>query len=169
MAGRSSSRLFLLIFGAGYLCAAQAERITALKWAHYYADLYAVPPDLVAAIIEVESAWQPNAVSTKGAAGLMQLMPATAITFGVTNRFEIQQNIRAGVAYIAHLLTVFKGDVRLVSAAYICGENRILTAGLQYSNAAVFDYVRKVVGLYQKYRVRRLRIPAAFGSANQRR
>jgi soluble lytic murein transglycosylase-like protein len=104
----------------------------------YYADQYAVPMYLVEAIIEAESGWQPNAVSSKGAAGLMQLMPATAVTFGVTNRFEVEQNIRAGVAYLAHLLTVFRGDVRLVAAAYISGERRIAAAGLRYSNAAVF-------------------------------
>jgi soluble lytic murein transglycosylase-like protein len=116
--------------------------------------------DLVEAIIEVESGWQPNAVSPKGAAGLMQLMPATAITFGVTNRFEAEQNVRAGVAYLAHLLTVFRGDVRLVAAAYISGERRIASSGLHYSNIAVFDYVRKVVRLYEQNRLKRLSIQA---------
>lgn len=84
----------------------------------------------------------------------MQLMPATAITFGVTNRFEIEQNVRAGVAYLARLLAVFKGDVRLVAAAYISGERRIMSSGLRYSNAAVFEYVRKVVGLYEHNRLK---------------
>jgi len=140
-----------------------------MQWAHCYAGPYAIPPDLVDAIIEVESAWKPNAMSTKGAAGLMQLMPATATTFGVTNRFEIEPNIRAGVAYLAHLLTVFKGDVRLATAAYIAGENRILSAGLRYSNAAVFDYVRKVIRLYQKNRLKSPRDQPAVGNRNQRR
>ncbi len=54
---------------------------------------YQVPRELVHSIIEVESGWHPSAVSSKGAVGLMQLMPATAVTFGVTNRFEIDQNI----------------------------------------------------------------------------
>jgi soluble lytic murein transglycosylase-like protein len=129
--------------------------MAATEWAHLYADQYAVPVDLVEAIIEAESAWQPNAVSSKGAAGLMQLMPATAVTFGVTNRFEGEQNVRAGVAYLAHLLTVFRGDVRLVAAAYISGERRIAASGLRYSNAAVFDYVRKVVRLYEQNRLER--------------
>ncbi len=69
---------------------------------------YRVPPELVYAVIEVESAWQPRAVSNKGAVGLMQLMPATAVNFGVTNRFEIEQNIRGGVAYLARLLKLFQ-------------------------------------------------------------
>ena len=72
-----------------------------MGWADYYATANRVPPELVQAIIEVESAWQAHAMSTKGAVGLMQLMPATAVTFGVTNRFDVQQNIRGGVAYLA--------------------------------------------------------------------
>jgi soluble lytic murein transglycosylase-like protein len=132
------------------------------QWADYYATLYAVPPEFVRAIIEVESGWQPTAVSGRGAVGLMQLMPETAVELGVTNRFDVEQNVQAGVAYLAHLLSVFKGDVRLVAAAYVSGEGRILSAGLRYSNAAVFDYVGKVVRLYQKKRMRqRCEGPAA--------
>ena len=103
-----------------------------MGWADYYAAEYRVPPELVQAIIEVESAWQAHAMSTKGAAGLMQLMPATAVTFGVTNRFDVQQNIRGGVAYLARLMRLFNGDLRLATAAYVAGENRILSAGPQY-------------------------------------
>jgi soluble lytic murein transglycosylase-like protein len=128
-----------------------------MGWADYYATEYRVPPELVHAIIEVESACQAHAISTKGAAGLMQLMPATAVTFGVTNRFEMEQNIRGGVAYLARLMKLFNGDLRLVAAAYVAGENRILSAGLQYSNADVFEYVSKVARLYQQKRLKRLR------------
>jgi soluble lytic murein transglycosylase-like protein len=158
MASLSKSRLFVFLIGTGCLCTGQTDRKAATEWAHYYADQYAVPIDLVEAIIEAESAWQPNAVSPKGAAGLMQLMPATAVTFGVTNRFEVEQNVRAGVAYLAHLLTVFGGDIRLVAAAYISGERRIALSGLRYSNTAVFDYVRKVVRLYRQNRLKRFSI-----------
>ena len=158
MASHSKSGLFVFLIGTGWLWAGQADQIAAIEWAHYYADQYAVPMDLVEAIIEAESGWQPNAVSPKGAAGLMQLMPATAVTFGVKNRFEVEQNARAGVAYLAHLLTVFRGDVRLVAAAYVTGERRIASSGLHYSNAAVFDYVRKVVRLYEQNRLKRFLI-----------
>src|SRR6516162_1475604 len=152
----SQSRSWLLVFLVGTEClfSGPRERLTASRWAHYYADQYAVPSELVEAIIEAESAWEPNAVSPKGAAGLMQLMPGTAITFGVTNRFEVEQNVRAGVAYLAHLLAVFRGDVRLVAAAYISGERRIAASGLRYSNATVFDYVQKVVRLYEQKRLK---------------
>jgi soluble lytic murein transglycosylase-like protein len=126
-----------------------------MQWANYYAAAYRVPPELVHAIIEAESAWQPRAVSNKGAAGLMQLMPATAATFGVTNRYVIEQNIRGGVAYLARLLKLFNGDLRLVTAAYVAGEERILSAGLRYSNAEVFAYVSKIARLYQRNGQRR--------------
>lgn len=146
------SRMFWLLLSGTILYAEQPERALAVQWADYYASEYAVPPELVHAIIQVESAWRPNAISNKGAVGLMQLMPATAVTFGVTNRFEIEQNIRAGVAYLGHLLELFHGDVRLVAAAYMAGEKRITSAGLGYSNAEVFDYVQKVVRLYRQKR-----------------
>src|SRR5205807_7866509 len=94
-------------------------------WAGYYAGLYRVPLEFVQAIIDVESAWHPYAISAKGAAGLMQLMPPTAITFGVTNRFLIAENIRGGVAYLAYLMRRFEGELRLVAAAYYAGEKRI--------------------------------------------
>ena len=131
-----------------------------MQWANYYAAVYRVPPELVHAIIEAESAWQPRAVSSKGAAGLMQLMPATAATFGATNRFEIEQNIRGGVAFLARLFRLFNGDLRLVTAAYVAGEERIILGGLRYSNAEVFAYVSRVARLYQKKR-RMLMAPGA--------
>src|SRR5205809_1019481 len=64
------------------------------QWVAYYAVVYRVPVELVDAIIDVESGWNPYAVSDKGAVGLMQLMPETAYRLGVRNRFEIRENIR---------------------------------------------------------------------------
>lgn len=152
---RELARLSCAFVAGGVLCAGQNDRAAAMKLTDYYAAAYRVPPELVHAIIEVESAWQPRAVSNKGAAGLMQLMPATAATFGVTNRFEMEQNIRGGVAYLARLLKLFAGDLRLVCAAYVAGENRILPSGLNYSNAEVFDYVSRVARLYERLRLKR--------------
>ena len=94
-------------------------------WADYYARAYDVPLEFVQAVIDVESAWHPYVISTKGAVGLMQLTAATAFTFGVTNRFRIEENIRGGVAYLAYLIRRFKGELRLVAAAYYAGEKRI--------------------------------------------
>ena len=80
----------------------------------------------------------------------MQLMPATAQRFGAVNPFNIEQNIRAGVEYLAVLSRLFKGDLRLVMAAYAAGEGRILRRGLAYSHPDVLAYVQKVARLYRK-------------------
>jgi soluble lytic murein transglycosylase-like protein len=137
--------------GARAACAAActATRATALVevemcWADYYARTYGVPLEFVEAIIDVESAWQPDVVSAKGAAGLMQLMPATAAAFGVTNRFRIDENIRGGVAYLAYLMGRFEGELRLVAAAYYAGERAIQKYGLAYADADVYRYVAQV-------------------------
>ena len=157
MAMRRRAHLFYIFAAGAVACAAQADqRATAMQCADHYAAVYQVPRELVHSIIEVESGWHACAVSNKGAVGLMQLMPATAVTFGVTNRFEIDQNIRGGVACLARLLKLFNGDLRLVAAAYLTGENRILPAGLAYSNAEVYQYVNKVARLYREKRLKRL-------------
>ena len=157
MAIRERACLFCLFAAATVVCAAQQDqRTTAMLWADHYAAVYRVPRELVHSIIEIESGWHPRAISNKGAVGLMQLMPATALTFGVTNRFEIEQNIRGGVAYLARLLKLFDGDLRLVAAAYLTGENRILSTGLAYSNVEVYQYVSKVARLYREKRFKRL-------------
>jgi soluble lytic murein transglycosylase len=114
----------------------------------YYAQMYAVSPALVRAIIQIESAWQPGAVSSKGAVGLMQLMPATAEHFGVAHPFYIDENIRGGVAYLAELMGLFRGDLRLVVAAYAAGEKSVIAQGLDYSSQAVYEYVQKIAKQY---------------------
>src|SRR6266852_1417980 len=106
-----------------YACGRSVEAPAfSLRCAACCAQAYHVPVELVAAVIQAESNWNPNAVSNKGAAGLMQLMPATAARFGVQNRFDIQDNIRGGVAYLAWLIHLFHGDLRLAVAAYQAGE-----------------------------------------------
>ncbi len=101
------------------------------------------------AIIQIESAWQPGVVSSKGAMGLMQLMPATAQHFGVTHPFYIHENVRGGVAYLAELQALFHGDFRLVVAAYAAGEKPILARGLDYSSEEVYTYVQRIVQQYR--------------------
>jgi soluble lytic murein transglycosylase-like protein len=96
------------------------------------------------AIIDEESAWNPYAVSEKGAVGLMQLMPETALRFGVHDWFRPDENIRGGVAYLAWLNRKFSGDLRLVTAAYYRGEGPIARRGLDYSSADVQNYVKRV-------------------------
>jgi soluble lytic murein transglycosylase-like protein len=119
------------------------------RCASYYAQEYGVSPALVRAIIQIESAWQPGGVSSKGAMGLMQLMPATAQHFGVTHPFYIHENVRGGVAYLAELQALFHGDFRLVVAAYAAGEKPILARGLDYSSEEVYTYVQRIVQQYR--------------------
>jgi soluble lytic murein transglycosylase-like protein len=133
-------------------------------WAEYYARVYQVPVELVDAVIEVESDWNPYAVSSKGAAGLMQLMPGTAVRFGVWNRFHVQENIRAGVAYLAWLIHLFHGDLRLATAAYLVGESRVESRGLAYSSPEVYSYVSRVA---HSYRARRLNSMQRGGTAEE--
>jgi len=139
------------------VCAAalsgQDNPTNAQRWADHYATIYRVPRALVHAIIEIESGWRPDAVSPKGAVGLMQLMPATAAAFGVRNRYDVEQNIRGGVAYLAHLMRQFRGELRLVVAAYFAGESRIAARGLWYSRPEVYHYVRRVGELYRNRRL----------------
>ena len=119
------------------------------RCASYYARQYGVSPALVRAIIQIESAWQPGVVSAKGAMGLMQLMPATAQQFGVTNPFSIHENVRGGVAYLAELQELFHGDVRLVVAAYAAGEKPVQARGLEYSSQEVYTYVQRILQQYR--------------------
>ena len=135
--------------------------------ADHYAHEYQVPLELVAAVIQVESNWNPYAVSDKGAAGLMQLMPETAARFGVQDRFDVQENIRGGVAYLRWLIRLFKGDLRLAVAAYFVGESSILLRGAEYSSRKVFEYVSHVAEVYRT--LRRQGLPRAICSPGGRR
>jgi soluble lytic murein transglycosylase-like protein len=103
---------------------------------------------LIHAIIRVESEYNPNAVSSKGAMGLMQLIPATAQRFGVDNPFDPKQNIQGGVNYLKYLLDLFKGDLTLSLAAYNAGEHSVQQAGGIPAFTETRDYVRKVTNLY---------------------
>jgi len=130
----------------------QETRSLALCWAKYYSAVYQVPVELVLAIIDEESGWDPYALSEKGAGGLMQLMPETAARFGVRNRFRLDENIRGGVAYLASLSREFSGDLRLITAAYYVGEAPLRQRKLDYSSADVQAYVMRVA---KRYRIRR--------------
>jgi soluble lytic murein transglycosylase-like protein len=143
-------RLALLFLGASICCFSQPAKARA--WADHWAREFGVDRELVYAVIEVESAWNPRAVSAKGAVGLMQLMPETAAEFGVRDRFDPADNIRGGVAYLAWLKKMCGGDRRLVAASYFAGQNRVLPQGLQFSSEEVFRYVRTVAQHYRRYR-----------------
>jgi hypothetical protein len=113
------------------------------------ASRHQIDPQLVHAIIEVESKYDPKAVSRKGAMGLMQLIPETAQRFGVANPFNPKENIEGGVSYLKHLLDLFRGDLSLSLAAYNAGEAAVQRFGGIPSFAETRNYVRKVTDIYE--------------------
>ncbi len=141
--------LFLLpLPGVAY---AQAPPSTlADRCVQRYATQYRVPAELIAAFIDVESGWNPRAVSARGAIGLMQLMPATARRFGAYQPFDVEQNIAAGTRYLTTLMWEFHGDLRLVAAAYYAGDRWIARKQLSYRNPDVVAYVQAVRRQYMK-------------------
>jgi soluble lytic murein transglycosylase-like protein len=108
-----------------------------------------VSPALVLAVIGIESAGKPNAVSHAGAQGLMQLIPATAERFGVTDSTNPAQNIKGGVAYLDWLLNEFNNDPLMVLAAYNAGEGAVRANGGVPPYAETRDYVPKVLAAWQ--------------------
>ena len=109
---------------------------------------HGVDGDLIKTIIRVESNFNPDAVSHKGCKGLMQLLPATATRFGVTDIFDPSQNIEGGTKFLRFLLDAFKNDISLVAAAYNAGENAVTRWGGIPPYRETRDYVRKVKSLY---------------------
>lgn len=117
-----------------------------------------VPAGLVAAVIQQESAWQPEAGSSAGARGLMQLMPATARSLGVTDITDVNQNVNAGTKYLSQMLNQF-GNTEVALAAYNAGPGRVGGLVKKYGNSidAIYphlpketqNYVKKVMGYYQ--------------------
>ncbi len=108
------------------------------------AKRYALDPDLVKAVIEIESGWNPRAVSSRGAIGLMQLMPDTAMDMGVRNPYDPEQNIEGGVKYLKRLVDRF-GDVKLALAAYNAGPSVVKRYGSVPPYAETLLYVQDIL------------------------
>ena len=113
---------------------------------------HGVDPALVRAVIHAESAFNPNAVSRAGAQGLMQLIPATASRFGVTEPFAPAENIKGGVSYLAWLTKRFDGDLRRVAAGYNAGEGAVDKYGGVPPYAETQVYVERVGILHERYK-----------------
>lgn len=112
-------------------------------WIEEAAKNFEISPLLVDSVVQVESNYNPFAVSPKGAQGLMQLMPATARRFGVSNAFDARQNIEGGVRYLRFLHDTFQDD-RLAVAAYNAGEKAVTKWGTVPPYAETVSYVAKV-------------------------
>ena len=121
-----------------------------------------VDPLLLYSIMHQESTFKPRAMSNKGARGLMQLMPGTAVRFGVNNIWDPKQNIEGGTRYMRFLLDKFEGDVRLALAGYNAGEGAVMKYGYRippYSETQ--EYVRRISKRYDL-----IRDPLAYRYAN---
>lgn len=110
-----------------------------------------VDAKLVHAVIQTESAYNSNAISSAGAVGLMQLMPETARRFGVSDRHNPDQNVEGGTRYLRHLIDMFNPNLDLAVAAYNAGENAVI----KYNNSIppypeTQNYVKQVLALYNK-------------------
>ncbi len=117
-----------------------------------YAKEFGVDKALVKAVIHAESAFNPYAVSKKGAQGLMQLMPETARDLAVQDVFDPEENIRAGVQYLKMLLKKFNGDLSLSLAAYNAGPHRVDQFGKIPPYRETKAYIKKVLTYYRMYR-----------------
>ena len=115
---------------------------------NYYASKKNIPAGLVRSVIKAESDYNVNAMSPKGAMGLMQLMPETAMGLGIENPFDPEQNIKGGVTLLKDLLENYKGDYRMALAAYNAGKGNVDRAGGVPDFKETKDYVRTVIDFY---------------------
>lgn len=120
------------------------------------AEKYRLPVELLRAVMAVESNYNARAVSEKGAVGLMQLMPRTALDMYVGDIWDPAQNIEGGARYLRHLANQYQGDVVKTLAAYNAGPDAVKRAGGTVPNIPeTKEYVRRVLALYQDYRAGR--------------
>lgn len=151
-----------------------SERLGVSEIVEAAAKRHDVDPLLVHSMIQVESNYNPYAVSSKGAQGLMQLMPDTAKRFGVQNSFDVKENIEGGVRYLKYLNSLFPDDPALAIAAYNAGEGAVWKYGnkippyretVQYVSrvGARYDSARKKSGPKKAQEVETAGVPAASG------
>jgi soluble lytic murein transglycosylase-like protein len=129
------------------------ERFTRFsEYIRQAATLYQIPEELVRAVIKVESDYDPQAVSSAGAQGLMQLMPETAMRMGTNDSFDPRLNIFGGVRYLRVLANHFNGDLELTVAGYNAGEGAVIRYGGIPPYEETQNYVMKVLYYYHRYR-----------------
>ncbi|HVY47059.1 MAG TPA: lytic transglycosylase domain-containing protein [Minicystis sp.] len=144
---------------------ASVDRFTRYdEWIRQAAILYQIPPELIRAVMKVESDYDARAVSHTGAQGLMQLMPETAVRMQVRDPFDPRENIFGGTRYLRVLANMFNGDLELTIAGYNAGE----AAVVRYAGIPPYEetqqYVTKVVAYYRSYRATRDVVLASQGN-----
>jgi soluble lytic murein transglycosylase-like protein len=118
------------------------------------ASKYNLDADLLHAVVRAESAYNPEALSHKGAVGLMQLMPATAARYGVTNPYDPAENVEGGARYLSDLIAMFQENIKLAVAAYNAGEKNVIKYGNQIPPfAETQEYVGRVLQYYNNRRM----------------
>ncbi len=140
------------------------ERFTRYNtWIREAATLYQIPEELIRAVIKVESDYDPSAVSSAGAQGLMQLMPPTALRMQIRDSFDPRLNIFGGVRYLRVLANHFNGDIELTVAGYNAGEGAVMRYGGIPPYEETQHYVMKVLYYYHRFRTTRDVVAAAQG------
>ena len=128
-----------------------------VDWVMKLAPRAGIDPALALAVIEVESAFNPNARSHKDARGLMQLLPSTARRFGVKDIWDPLSNVRGGLAYLEWLNGRFKGTAKFILAGYNAGERAVTRHGGIPPYRETRNYVKKVIAICQRARAGRYR------------
>jgi len=123
---------------------------TYVEMIHNACDRHGVDPALVHAIVKVESDFNPYALSRKGAMGLMQLMPQTAVNMNVRNTFNPHENIDGGVKYLRYLIDRYEGNLSLALAAYNSGETAVKKWGTIPPFPETQNYVQRILKIYNK-------------------